>query len=84
MDQSSGYRKKMEGGLNAGEISVTYGGLKPKMRNTTINELGTYTAQLQVGNILSLTFNCGNVGPTCLSDEEREGLKFDVFSGPKK
>ena len=43
MDQSSGHGKKMEGGLNADKMSVRYGGSHPKMRNTTMNKLGTYT-----------------------------------------
>ena len=84
MDQSSGHGKKMEGGLNAEEMSVRYGGSQPKMRNTTINEIGTYPCQLKVGDTQSLTFSYGDAGPFYLSDEEREGLRFDVFLGEKK
>ena len=84
MDQSSGHGKRMEGGLNAAEMSVKFGGSQQKMRNTTINELGTYPAQLKVGDTQSLTFTYGDAGPFYLSDEEREGLRFDVFSGEKK
>ena len=84
MDQSSGHGKKMEGGLNAMEMSVRFGGSQPKMRNTTINELGTYQSQLQVGDIQSLTFKYGDDGPFYLSPTEREGHVFDVFSGAKK
>ena len=84
MDQSSGHGKRMEGGLNAAEMSVKYGGNQLKMRNMTINELGTYPAQLKVGDIQSLTFTDGDARPFYLSDEEREGLKFDVLSGNKK
>ena len=46
MDQSSGHGKKRGGGLNAMEMSGRFGGNQPKMRNTTINELGTYQSQL--------------------------------------
>ena len=84
MDQSSGHGKKMEGSLNAGDMSVRFGGNQQKMHNTTINELGTYPAQLKVGDIQSLTFTDEDAGPFYLSDEEREGLKFDVLSGKKK
>ena len=84
MDQSSGHGKKMEGGLNAEEMGVRYGGSQPKMRHTTINELGTYPSIYKVGDTQSLTFTYGDDGPFYLSDEEREGLKFDVFSGEKK
>ena len=84
MDQSSGHGKKMEGGLNVEEMSVRYGGSQPKMRNTTINKIGIYPCQLKVGDTQSLTFTYGDAGPFYLSDEEREGLKFDVFSGEKK
>ncbi len=49
------------------------------MRNTTIIELCTYPCQLKVGNTQSLTFTYGDAGPFYFSDEEREGLKFDVF-----
>ena len=55
MDQSSGHGKKMEGGLNAGDMSVRFGGSQPKMHNTTIYKLGTCPAQLKVGDIQSLT-----------------------------
>ena len=50
----------------------------------TINKLGTYPSKLKVGDTQSLTFTYGDYGPFYLSDEEREGLKFDVFSGEKK
>ena len=84
MDQSSGHGKRMEGGLNAGEMSVRFGGSQPKMRNTTIHELGTYHSQLKVGDTQSLTSTYGDAGPFYLSNEERESLKYDVFSGEKK
>ncbi len=84
-DQSSDHGKEMEGGLNAEEMSVRYGGSQPKMRNTTIIKIGTYPSKLKVGNTQSLTFTYGDAGPFFyLSDEEREGLKLDVFSGEKK
>ena len=54
------------------------------MRNTTINELGTYPAQLEVGDSQSLSFLSGDNGPFYLSVEEREGLKFDSFTGERK
>ena len=54
------------------------------MRNTTTNELGTYPAQLKVGDIQSLTFTYGDAGLFYLSDEEREFLWFDLFSRAKK
>ena len=66
------------------EVSVKLGVLQQKMRNTTINELGTYQSQLHVGDTQSLTFNYGDHGPFYLSPDEREGLMFDVFSGAKK
>ena len=74
----SGHGKRMEGGLNAGEMSVRYGGSQQKIRITTINKFGTNPAQMKVGHIQSLTFKCGNAGPFYL------GLKFDVFLGKKK
>ncbi len=74
----------MEGGLNVDEMSVRYGGSQPKMRNMTINKLGTYPSKLKVGDTQSLTFTYGDDRPFYLSDEERGGLKFDVFSGEKK
>ena len=54
------------------------------MRNTTINELGTYPAQLEVGDSQSLSCLFGDNGPFYLSVEEREGLKFDLFTGERK
>ena len=54
------------------------------MRNTTINKLGTYPSKLKVGDTQLLTFTYGGAGPFYLSDEEREGLRFDMFSGEKK
>ncbi len=84
MDQSSGHGKKMDGGLNAIEMGVRFGGSQKKMRNTTINELGTYPAQLNVGDTQSLSFTIVDEGPFYLSAEEREGLKFDNFTGEKK
>ena len=76
--------EKKEGGLNAIEMSVRYGGSQKRMRNTTINELGTYPAQLRVGNIQILSFVMGDKGPFYLSSEERESLKFDSFTGQTK
>ena len=84
MDQSSGHGKKMEGGLNAMEMGVRFGGCQQKMRNTTINELGNYPAKLNVGGTQSLSFISGDEGPFYLSAEEREGLKHDTFTGEKK
>ena len=84
MGQSRWHGKEMEGGLNAGDMSVRYGVSQQKMRNTTINKLETYPAKLKVGDIQSLTFTYGDARPFYLSDKEREGLKFDVFSGKKK
>ncbi len=55
-----------------------------KMRNTTINKLGTYPTQLNFGNTQSLSFTIVDEGHFCLSAEEREGLKFDRFAGEKK
>ena len=40
----------------------------------TIDELGTYPAQLEAGNFQSLPFIFGTVGLYYLSDEEREVL----------
>ena len=40
MGQSSGHSDRMEGGLNAEEISVRFVGSQPKIRNTTVNKLG--------------------------------------------
>ena len=79
MDQSSCHGKKIEGGLNAMEMSVRFGGSQPKMRNTIINELGNYQSQLQVGDIQSLTFNYSDDEPFYLSPNKREGLVFYVF-----
>ena len=66
MDKLLGNGQKMEGGLNAEEMSV-----RSKLRNTTINKLGTYPAQLQVDDIHLLNLNYGDVGPFYLSEEER-------------
>ncbi len=63
----------MEGGLNAEEMSVRYGGSQPKMRNTTINEIGTYPCQLKVGETQLLTFTCGDAGPFYLSEKGKGG-----------
>ncbi len=54
------------------------------MRNTTINKLGTYPSKLKLGDTQSLTFTYGDARPFYLLDEEREVLKFDMFSGEKK
>ena len=53
--------------FRAMEMSVRFGGSQPKMRNTTINELGTYQSQLLVGDIQSLTFYYGDDGHFYLS-----------------
>ena len=77
MDQSSGHGKRMEGGLNAGEMSVRFGGSEPKMRNMTIHKLGTYPwhlflqlsqkAEQSVSMLPSPKYHCEVVG---------EGIEF--------
>ena len=78
MDQSSGHIKRM------GKWELDLEGVNKKMRNTTINELENYPAQLRVGDSQFLSFVFGDKGPFYLSAEERDGLKYDTFTGVKK
>ena len=39
---------------------------------------------MKVSDTQSLTFTYGDAGPFYLSNEEREGQKYDVFLGEKK
>ena len=61
MDQSSGHGRRMEGGLNAGEMSVRFCASQLKMRKIIVNKLGTYPSQMKVGNIHLLTSTHGGV-----------------------
>ena len=84
-DQSSGYGKKMEEGLNVPEMSVRYGINYPNRRDTVINQFCSYRSQFQVVIVQLLTSTSGdNNGLFYLSAEEREGLKFDLFTGEKR
>ena len=50
------------------------------MNNITIKAIGTYPAQLMVGDSQCPSFIFGKDGSYYLSMEKREGLKFDTFS----
>jgi hypothetical protein len=82
VDHSSGHDKKRTDGLNANEMNKGYGGKKPKLRSTMIEEedgyLGPFDRILSVGMRQSLVFSSQDEGPYWLSVEERARLKFDV------
>lgn len=55
-NQSSEHTKVREDGLVVGTMNVTYGGTVALMHETTVGEIGLYTAILKVGEQQSMLF----------------------------
>ena len=77
-------RRWREGGSNTMEMWVRVSDLQKKIKNATINVLGTYPACLNVGITQLLSFVFGDKVSFYLLAEERESLKYDTFSGEKE
>jgi hypothetical protein len=83
LDHSCGHDRQRDDGLNVENMNKSYGGNKPKMRETTIQcekgYLGPYRRQLQPGDVQRMVFTQADVGPFWMSDEEREKRRHDVI-----
>ena len=85
-DHSSCHDKMLDDGLNAGKMNLSFGGAKPKMRQTEITEgcLGPHDPKLKIGEKQQLVFQCGDEGPFWMSPEEREHRRHDRVTGGEK
>ena len=87
-DHSQGHARKRNGALNAFQMSKTFGGAQPVMRDTTILSdtgfLGPHSPRLNVGDVQSLVFKPEDCGPWYLSPEAREHQRHDRPTGKWK
>ena len=76
LDHSCGHDRQREDGLNAENMNKSYGGNKPKLRDTLISQehgyLGPYPRQLQPGDTQKMVFLPSDEGPFWMSQAERE------------
>jgi hypothetical protein len=89
-DHSQGHARKRDGALNALNMSKTYGGAQPIMRDTTIIEgrrrgfLGLNLPALKSGDIQSMVFKTTDGGPWYLLPEQRELQRHNRATGTSK
>ncbi len=71
-----------EDGLNVENMNTSYGGNKPKMRDTYLPQekgyLGPYPCKLHPGDTQSMVFLPGDDGPFWMSTEEQEKKRKDI------
>jgi hypothetical protein len=83
VDHSSGHDKKRPDGLNAKEMNKEYGGIKPKLRSTMIEEevgyLGPLNRILSVGMRQSLVFSSQAEGTLLESRLQYVGQKLGLM-----
>ena len=76
LDHSCGHDRQREDGLNVKNMNKSYGGNKPKLRDTYIAQekgfLGSYMHKLQPGDTQRLVFSPSDDGPFWMSREEQE------------
>jgi hypothetical protein len=87
-DHSQGHARKRDGALNALNMSKSYGGAQPVMRDTIVMEeegyLGLHLPALRVGDTQSMVFNANDGGPWYLSPEQQELQRHDRATGTSK
>lgn len=84
MDQRSGHGRMMDGTLNANMMSVRFGGKQSTLRNTTIQDVGTYKWILDFGDEQSMFFSEEDEGTFYLDPEEQRVWKYDSLTGKVK
>jgi hypothetical protein len=83
LDHSCGHDRQREDGLNVENMNKSYGGNKPKLRDTYIAQekgfLGPYPRKLQPGDTQCLVFSPSDDGPFWMGREEQEKKRHDVI-----
>ena len=83
LDHSCGHDRQREDGLNVENMNKSYGGNKPKLRDTYIMQekgfLGPYPRKLQPVDTQRMVFSPSNDGPFWMSHEEQEKKRHDVI-----
>ena len=85
-DHSSGHDHLRPDGLNGGNMNKGYGGAQAKMRNAEIKSetyLGPFNHpdRHNIGDVQSMQYKDGDVGPFYLSPNEKEAQRNDRPSG---
>jgi hypothetical protein len=80
-DHSQGHAKKLTNGLDAYSMNRGFGGVQPKMRESTImaedGYLGMHERTVDVGGTQSFVFQPGDAGPFWMTTQERELNRHD-------
>jgi hypothetical protein len=80
-DHSQGHAKKLTNGLDAYSMNRGFGGVQPKMRESTImsedGHLGMHECTVNVGDTQSFVFQPGDAGPFWMTTRERELNRHD-------
>ena len=87
-DHSQGHARKREHALSANQMSKSYGGAQPRMRDTTIlaeeGYLGPHLPMLSVADTQSMVFRVEDSGPWYLTPEQREAQRHNRATGKTK
>jgi hypothetical protein len=85
-DHSQGHAKKLANGLDAQSMNRGFGGVQPKMRESTIiaeeGYLGMHERTVDVGDAQSFVFQPGDTGPFWMTPQERELNRHDRVLPP--
>ena len=84
-DHSCGHDRQREDGLSIEKMSKSYGGTQKRLRDTKIKQqvgyLGPYSPSLNVGDVQSMWFKPGDIGPFWMSATEWEEKQHDKVIG---
>jgi len=87
-DHSQGHARQHVNALSAQQMSKSYGGAQPRMRDTTIMTqegfLGSHVPLLGVGDTQSLVFQGADIGPWYLSEHQQQIQRHDRPTGRTK
>jgi hypothetical protein len=82
LEHSCRHDRQREDCLNAEDMKRSFGGNKPKMRDTRIEQekgyLGPYCRQLHPGDTQKMIFTPDDIGPFWMCYEEQEKWRHDI------
>ena len=84
MDQSSGHGKRRQGGLDANNMNMFWGGKKEKMRETMVPENGPHPHTHPKDEPQCMQCKATDPGPFYLSAQKRIERKYPVDTGERR
>ena len=88
-DHSNGYDRMSDGTLTISGVEKNFGGNQHFMRDSCFEDssyLGPYNhpQKLKVDDTQKMCFTDLDIGPFCMSENQRDGRQFDVVIGTKQ